>query len=1400
MTGGYWRRRAARRAFQKGSAARDAKRWGKAAHWYRRYLDHRPADFAIWVQLGHMRGEAGDPVGADEAYRVAHDLDPDNADLALCRGHLARRMGDLATAIDFYRRSFALDGNEHAAHALSELVPAEPEPHAEEPQAADADAEEESAPEEPPVGGRLDGWFQRSVSGTLFPVGDEPPSVEFRAGERLVGQAMGTRRDDGSFEFRVLLDVDLGENGEGVEVVARRMPDGAVLEPGPIDLYPPSRHPADHPVAWSVQAEIVKPLTLAGDTEIALLVTHSRTGRIKPHVLPYAQALKAAGLGVFLIATVDRPVDLPVDLIELVDAVMVRRNQGYDFGAWAHALKLHPRLFGARTLYLVNDSVLPASDPARIAAIVDRVRASGADLVGLTESHEWRWHIQSYFLAIKPRLLSSRPFHGFMDDVRLLTRKDHVIRAYEVRLAELAEQTGFDVEILYPSATAINPTLFGWHGLVEAGMPFVKLLLLRGQFDAVDIDGWREALAAAGFDVALAEAVIAAAAEEGPVDDAGRLLARRLPQAVAAEQPLKVSFFGPWNYDNGLGHASRGIIAALRRTGVLLNLHPIKRPFHIHKPLVPPADILDFEGTADIAIVHLNPDSWHLLDEAQHGAIAQARQRIGYWVWEMGHIPPAWRRHFGSVDRIWAPSRYCADLFAAQGGAPVDVVPHAVPVVEPAALDRADVLARLGLAADRRTILYVFDGSSYLVRKNPAALVRAFSASGLAGRGWSLILKTKHLLDRPEEGEALRALAEDTEGVVLIDRAMAADELGELMQVADLYASPHCSEGFGLTIAEAMAAGKPVVATDFGGSRDFLDASVGWPVKAHPWRLERDFGHYTEGGDWARIDEPAFAANLLRAAEAIERGDMAKGEAARQRIAAQLSYDAVAAAIAASFAGLRAEPSDGNGIHIAANLSVGMPVERAAFDASMRAIVLAADGALDTQLPNDLPEGRDDWILLAPRGALLSPMFEREWRDAAGRRPDVGIFYGDDFAAGQERALDQLRLKPAFDRTLLAAQDYIGAPLIVRASVLAELGLRPENGAALLDDLLFRADHAGVSIERIPHVLLVHPGERPQADPAVRAAMLRRQPQFAHHRFLPGRASGVLTQQYMFGAEHPAVSLLVPTRRSKVPGGRAAYVERLLKALVSTDWPMDRLTVIVGDDVAGEPAWAKRAWPFTLRRIETLRGKDEPFNYAAKMNLLWRAAETEQIVMMNDDLLPGEAGWLRALVGFAMDEGVGGVGGRLLYEDGRLQHAGIGPLFGAIAHVWAGRARSGGSYQDWALTQREWSAVTGALFATRRSLMEEVDGFDEQFTLEYNDIDLCLRLRSLGYRIVCAPEAEMIHAERASRGDMPAGGDQYALFHQRWIRWLNDDPCWHPGLRRDSFEMMPIDDRGAWYR
>jgi hypothetical protein len=285
-----------------------------------------------------------------------------------------------------------------------------------------------------------------------------------------------------------------------------------------------------------------------------------------------------------------------------------------------------------------------------------------------------------------------------------------------------------------------------------------------------------------------------------------------------------------------------------------------------------------------------------------------------------------------------------------------------------------------------------------------------------------------------------------------------------------------------------------------------------------------------------------------------------------------------------------------------------------------------------------------------------------------------------------------------------------------------------------------------------------------------------------------------------FAGDQPPVTLVIPTCRSLHPGSGRAHLELLLDRIAQTDWPMDRLTVLVGDDIAGEPAWATRGWPFALRRIETPRGAEEPFSYARKMNLLWRQAETEHLVLMNDDVRPERPDWLAALMTFAMDEGVGGVGARLLYEDGRLQHAGIIPHLRAICHAWLSRRPEHGSYQHWADVHREWSMITGAVFATRRAVMEQVDGFDEAFALEYNDVDLCLRMRALGLRLVVTPDAEMAHVEKASRGPGVPQGSELARFLSRWGPWLEQDPAWHPGLRRDMFDLLPQDDPGAWYR
>ncbi|QDC38071.1 glycosyltransferase [Sphingobium fuliginis] len=1179
-----------------------------------------------------------------------------------------------------------------------------------------------------------------------------------------------------------------------------------------------------------VRHTIVKEMSFDGAGEAAVLVTHAPAGRLKPHVLPHMELLRSNGISVLLVAVVDRPLELTATEIAAATGIIVRDNAGYDFGAWAHALKIEPALFGASLLLITNDSIIPTANSSAFRTMIERIRRSTADVVGLTASHEYGWHISSYFLALKPKALSSWAFQHFVRDIKYLGDKDEVIRTYEVPFAAKMQGAGLKVEAIYTGAFSSNPTLFSWRELIAQDFPYVKLLLLRKQFSEIvdwpeaikgalkDLhEGWPEALKEAGFDIDLVRASIRAADfSDVPRGNSTELLVdARQFEPITENHTLRVAYFGPWNYDNGLGAASRELLCSLRHTDVQINAYPITKSFHVHRLICPAVPVIDFAGRPDIAIVHLNPDSWHLLSNEQREIIRSAKQRIGYWVWETDILPPAWKHDLHSVDRIWAPSHYCADVFASDVQVPVDVVPHPVRIPAEIMSDRESILKRMGVDPSQRVILYIFDGASYLVRKNPEALIRAFALSGLGDRGWTLLLKVKHLYDRPEAGKALAALANATPGTKLADISLAADDVTSLLAASDIYASPHCSEGFGLTVAEAMAVGKPVVATDFGGTRDFLASDCGYPVLATHWTLGEDHGHYLKGHSWAKVDEEALAAALVQAAEAVASGDLRVGAAAKASIERQLSYASVAEAINASFAATINDSAIKSGHsrptsrrkavvtpppapEFAINPKAGVKFEDVNFTSGIIPIALSDELSWDGP---PLPDGDpDDWLFFAPGGARVHSDADRLIMAATAQRPDVALFYADD-AATTEETLERIRLKPDFNWTLLVAQDYIGMPVIIRRKTLIEVGgLTNELGSAALYDLVLRVAEAGRTIARIPEVLLVHTGKRPVADVAARRTALVARNSLHDIDLVDGATPNLLLQRRRFSeGEHPSVTILIPTNRTRRPGMEETYIEHLLGCISLADWPLNKITVIVGDNEVNEPWWATKSWPFRLLRVTTPEHSGEQFNYAGKANLLWRMATDEYIVLMNDDAAPNNSGWLKALMGFLIDQNVGCVGGQLFYEDGSIQHAGMFPSLRTVVHAWLDWPTDAKTYQDWAHAQREWSMITGAIFATRRSILDRVGGFDERFSLEFNDVDLCLRIRNLGYRVVYNPDAQFTHAEKASRGETAPPGAEVALFLSRWSEWLTQDPASHPGFAKNRIDPVPVPSPNAWF-
>jgi O-antigen biosynthesis protein len=468
-------------------------------------------------------------------------------------------------------------------------------------------------------------------------------------------------------------------------------------------------------------------------------------------------------------------------------------------------------------------------------------------------------------------------------------------------------------------------------------------------------------------------------------------------------------------------------------------------------------------------------------------------------------------------------------------------------------------------------------------------------------------------------------------------------------------------------------------------------------------------------------------------------------------------------------------------------------------------IGLTRDGRVDAATPSGADGGRDTWCVIACRGTLLHPGFPAIVAEAGRQRPDIDVLYGDEAVLAQGGRSAEPILKPGFDLSLLVADDYIGTPLAVRAPALRRLGgLRPDADTAAAYDLVLRAAAAGLGIARLTEVLGVHPVSRPRPAVEDRRAALRAWLRAAGDLFEigDGLVPGTLRLRRRF-TEFPDVTLVIPTRqgaRTDIPDAVEPMIVMLLDSLPRTDWPLDKLRVIVGDDLGDGSIYIGRSWPFQFRRIIAGRHCIRGFNYAEKMNVLWRAADTEHLVLMNDDIEIVSPEWLQGLLTFSMQDDVGVVGARLLYANGNLQHAGIpGGLFGMCAHAWLGQPADAPTYQNWALVHREWSMLTGAILATRKSLLEFVNGFDERFRLEFNDVDLCLRLRMLGYRNIYTPFAELIHHEKASRGEMQPRASELALFWKRWQAFLEQDPAYHPGLARNSFHIAPTEPTAGWW-
>ena len=302
------------------------------------------------------------------------------------------------------------------------------------------------------------------------------------------------------------------------------------------------------------------------------------------------------------------------------------------------------------------------------------------------------------------------------------------------------------------------------------------------------------------------------------------------------------------------------------------------------------------------------------------------RYRIGLWAWELEDFPPHLHKGFDLVDEVWMVSEFCARAIAPHSPVPVKVIP--VPVLDPGEKPRPP-----RAPGDPVRFLFAFDFNSTGQRKNPWGVVEAFRRAFGDRTDVRLTIKATNGHLHPEAEERLRHVIGADERIELLDRYLSVAELDALYADSDAYVSLHRSEGFGLTVAEAMVRGMPVIATDYGGTTEFFDPAVGWAIPYERAEVGPGWAPYQEDGVWADPDLDA-AANAMRAVADDPAEARRRGKAAREHILRTRSMDAatewIRTQLRAAYDTWRARSGDGDPTHEVPEALVPLDQARAA--------------------------------------------------------------------------------------------------------------------------------------------------------------------------------------------------------------------------------------------------------------------------------------------------------------------------------------------------------------------------------------------------------------------------------------------------------------------------------------
>ncbi len=474
----------------------------------------------------------------------------------------------------------------------------------------------------------------------------------------------------------------------------------------------------------------------------------------------------------------------------------------------------------------------------------------------------------------------------------------------------------------------------------------------------------------------------------------------------------------------------------------------------------------------------------------------------------------------------------------------------------------------------------------------------------------------------------------------------------------------------------------------------------------------------------------------------------------------------------------------------------------AALDPRVRVEHRAENGGIVAASNTALAMARGEFVALLDHDDRLHPDALALVHEALLTNPEGDYVYTDEdkMTAGGHHAGPFL--KPEWSPERMRTQMYTCHLSVLRRSLVEEVGgFDAECEGAQDWDLVLKVTERARAVLHVPRVLYhwrgiegstaaaVEEGGGAAAKPWAFEAGTRA---IAAHCARTGVQATVEQDRGDPGVYHlnpalrqePLVSIIIPTNgtRREIRYQEVTLVGHCVRSIVADSTYSNYEIVVVADIDTPDAAIAEiQAAAGGRARIVPFEG---PFSFSEKINVGAVHSRGEHLLLLNDDIEVATPNWIERMVMYSSQEGIGAVGGLLLLEDGRIQHAGVGFEGGLPGHPNYGYPRDTPGYANAIRIARDLLAVTGACLMTRRELFTEIGGLSSTFPINYNDVDYCLKQVEAGRRVVYDPDLVMTHFESSSRSSDVEEWEKAQLLH-RWGPLTLANPYSNPYIRNE---------------